>query len=294
MRGVAVPVDGGDLAALTWAVPQSVRPTPGDGLPVLAVHGITANAAAFGRLAAELAGRRRLIAPDLRGRARSAHLPGPFGLARHVGDLIAILDHLEIGRVILVGHSMGAFVAGLTAVRHPERVGGVVLVDGGLALPVPEGTDIDTVLGPAMARLGMTFAGVDAYREFWQAHPAFVNRWNEFTDAYVQRDLTGEPPTLRSACVEAAIRADGADVLRSTEALSAAHQLTRPARLLWASRGLMNESPGLYTAERLADLNAAMPARELAGENHYSILFSSAVREIVTEIDAVAEQSVHA
>ncbi|NDL57166.1 alpha/beta fold hydrolase [Phytoactinopolyspora mesophila] len=294
MKAAAVPVGGGELAALVWEASGEATHAARDALPVLGVHGITANAAAFGRLAAELGGRRLLIAPDLRGRAGSAGLPGPFGLARHVGDLIAVLDHLDIDRAILVGHSMGAFVGCLTAARHPERVGGVVLVDGGLALPMPADTDIDAMLGPAMARLGMTFADLDTYRAFWQAHPAFEDRWNEYSEAYIRRDLTGQPPALRSACNETAIRADGADVLGDPDTLGAVHRMPRPARLLWASRGLMDESPGLYTPERLAELNVPLPARELADENHYSVLFSSAVREIVAEIDAVAEQSVHA
>jgi pimeloyl-ACP methyl ester carboxylesterase len=283
----ALPVNGGDLTTLVWD-------GDADAVPVLGVHGITANAAVFARIAAELRGRRLLVAPDLRGRARSAHLPGPFGLARHVEDLVAVLDNRDIGRAILVGHSMGAFVACLTAVRHPERVGGVVLVDGGLALPISADTDIAAVLGPAMARLGMTFAALDDYRTFWQAHPAFDGRWNQYAEEYIQRDLTGGPPLLRSACVAAAVRADGVEVLRDPDALSAAHRLTRPARLLWASRGLLDETPGLYTPDQLAHLGVQVPARELVGENHYSVMFSSAAREVVVEIDAVAQQAVHA
>ncbi len=50
-----------------------------------------------------------------------------------------MIEKLDLGRVVISGHSMGAFVALLTAERHPALVADVVLVDGGIALPVPEG-----------------------------------------------------------------------------------------------------------------------------------------------------------
>jgi pimeloyl-ACP methyl ester carboxylesterase len=131
---------------------------------VLAAHGITANALSFGRVAEALAGRVDLVAPDLRGRAGSAGLPGPYGMAAHAADLIAVADHLGLDRVPLAGHSMGGFVVASTAAAYPDRVSGVLLVDGGVSLPVPAGVDVDAVLhaviGPAMQRLSMTFASV--------------------------------------------------------------------------------------------------------------------------------------
>lgn len=325
---LAVPVAGGELAVLAWAAAGGDGPAA----PVVGVHGITANATAFARIATEMAGRRDVLVPDLRGRAHSSSLPGPYGLAQHVRDLVAVLDHFEVPRAILAGHSMGAFVSCLAAVRHPDRVAGVVLIDGGLALPVPPDTDIATVLGPAMARLGLTFPDLESYREYWRAHPAFADRWNGYVDDYIERDLTGEPPELHSTCSEEAVRVDGAEVLQDPggtarrrmrepgspvkhpernggtswggvegagerdhqPVLGAVYALPCPGRLLWASRGLRDETPGLYTAARLDELGCPVPARELEGENHYSVMFSSAAAEIVVEIDAVADQAVDA
>ncbi|WP_304452536.1 alpha/beta fold hydrolase [Nocardiopsis sp. YSL2] len=285
-----VPVPGGALAVTRWG-------DPGDAparTPVLAVHGITANGHSFARLAAELAARGGppVLAPDLRGRGAGGHLPGPHGLGAHVDDLLAVLDAAGIERTVLVGHSMGAFVACLAAVRHPDRVAGLLLVDGGLGLPVPPGTDIDTVLGPAMARLRMTFEGPDDYRAFWRRHPAFADRWNTWVDHYVLRDLVGTPPETRSACDEEAVRTDGAQVLTDPEVLGAVHRLPCPARLLWTARGLMDESPGLYTPARLAGLPDDLVTVELPDDNHYSPLFSSTAALLAEQVHALAEQTV--
>ena len=70
---------------------------------------------------------------------------------------------------------MGAFVAVLLAARAPDRVSDLILIDGGVPLRLPanvtrEAISLD-VLGPAAARLSMTFADHGAYRDFWRAHP---------------------------------------------------------------------------------------------------------------------------
>ncbi|WP_316745439.1 alpha/beta fold hydrolase [Streptomyces sp. MK7] len=155
-----VPVPGGKLAV-------SRRPADDPGAPVvLALHGITANGVTWARVAHHLAGRVTLVAPDLRGRGRSGRLPGPYGIAAHADDMAAVVDALGVGRVVLTGHSMGAFTAALTAVRHPHLLTALLLVDGGVGFPVPAGLDPDelitSVIGPAMRRLSMTFPDREA------------------------------------------------------------------------------------------------------------------------------------
>ncbi|MBN3928697.1 alpha/beta fold hydrolase [Streptomyces verrucosisporus] len=274
----AVPVRGGELAVSRW---------PGAGEPVIALHGITANGRSFAALAAALGEDTPLYAPDLRGRARSAALPGPYGLTAHTEDVIALLDHLGRERAVLVGHSMGAFVAALTAARHPDRIAGVVLVDGGVGFPAPEGTDIDelleAVIGPAMRRLSMTFPDREAYRAFFREHPALGPHWNDDVQAYIDRDLVGREPELRSSCVLEAVRADGADVLAGPETVAAVRTAASagvPMTLLWAERGMLDEPRGLYDEDRLAaaglgpGAGSGVTVRCVPGANHYSVLLA--------------------
>ncbi|MEV4481720.1 alpha/beta fold hydrolase [Micromonospora coxensis] len=189
-----VPVTDGTLRVCRW--PGETGPT------VLAAHGITANALSWAPVADALAGRATLIAADLRGRAKSNALPGPYGLAQHADDLIAVLDHLDLDRAPIVGHSMGTFVAAAAALRHPDRVSSVLLVDGGVTLQVPEGADVDAILeaviGPAMRRLQMTFDSEEAYLDFWRGHPALSAAWSLAVRDYALRDLAGQPPELHS------------------------------------------------------------------------------------------------
>jgi pimeloyl-ACP methyl ester carboxylesterase len=281
---IAVPVEGGELAALHW-------PADAPGAPIaVLLHGITANAMAWARVAGALAGEFEVVAPDLRGRGASAGLPGPYGLEAHAADVAALLGHLGADEhpgadaAVLVGHSMGAFVATLTAVGAArDRVHGLVLVDGGLALPLPPGADVDAVLsavlGPSLDRLSMTFPDLAAVRAFWARHPA-VGPWIDVPSvaAYLARDMVGEPPALRSACVPEAVRVDGGDVLLNERVLEATTDLPVPTTLLWAPRGLLDQTPGLYDEVRLAQLGlepSGITAREVPDTNHYSVLWAS-------------------
>ena len=268
----AVPVAGGDLEVHRW---------PGEGPVVLAVHGITANGLAWAHVAGALEGSVQLVAPDLRGRGGSGTLPPPYGMAAHADDLVAVLDHLGVERAVLVGHSMGGFVVATTATRHPDRVAGAVLVDGGLALTMPEGLDVDAALdatlGPAIQRLSRTFASREDYREFWRQHPAFGDGWDEVADAYTQHDLVGTEPELRSSCALDAVRADGRDMLTNPDVPAAVHRTTCPTTLLWAPRGLMDEPQGLYDESRLAASGLdteRVPTVLVEDVNHYSILLA--------------------
>ncbi|MFJ3792068.1 alpha/beta hydrolase [Kitasatospora sp. NPDC090091] len=270
-----VPVPGGDLAVLRWPADDPAAPT------VVAVHGITANALAWFEVARTLAGRATLLAPDLRGRGASRAVGGPYGLARHADDIAALITALDLGPTVVAGHSMGAWITALTAVRHPGLVGRVLLVDGAVSFPLPEGVGeedaLAAVLGPALTRLSMTFPDRAAYRAFWRQHPAFAADWSDEIDAYTQRDLVGVEPELHSACVLEAVRTDGAQVLLDRDAATAVHRLPCPGDLLWAERGLFDEPQALYDEQRIAraglDPDRVVSASLVPDTNHYSILW---------------------
>src|SRR5271169_4700342 len=118
-----VPGDGVDLAFGYW---------PGRGTPVVALHGLTASHMNFVGIAERLAGRCALFAPDLRGRGDSDKPEGPYGLAQHARDVAAAMRAMGLGSSIIIGHSMGAFVATALAAMEPSLVSGLVLIDGGL------------------------------------------------------------------------------------------------------------------------------------------------------------------
>ena len=258
--------------------------TFGDGRKqVVAVHGITASAMAWPPVARQLSAEWTLVAPDLRGRGAAAELPGPYGLRRHVEDVCAVARQAGSG-VVLVGHSMGAFIALLAAAAEPDLFRKLVLVDGGLPFPPPpEGVSVDDVLratlGPAIERLSTTFASEQAYLDFFRAHPALAADWNDDIANYARYDLTGPPGELRSRVVGEAVREDGRDVLVLARRLP--RRLGRPARADRApARTPRHVRPGPRPARR-GDRRGSRPptartsrSRPCAEANHYTIVLA--------------------
>ena len=76
-----------------------------------------------------LADRFTVIAPDLRGMGDSDHCP-VYDPASFAGDLISVCGDLGVsGKIFIAGHSFGGYVTLKTALDHPDRVEGIVLID---------------------------------------------------------------------------------------------------------------------------------------------------------------------
>jgi len=104
---------------------------------VLCLHGLTRNGKDFDTLARRLSDRFQVVAPDQRGRGRSAYDPDPanYNLFTQSRDMWTLLDALEIQRVAVVGTSMGALMGVVMANQQPA---GLVLNDAGPEVD-PEG-----------------------------------------------------------------------------------------------------------------------------------------------------------
>jgi proline iminopeptidase len=98
------------------------------GPAVLLLHGGPGLTDYMEMLAPELDGWRAIYYQQ-RGHAPSA-TQGPFTVAQNVDDALAVLDTTGVDRAVLVGHSWGAHLALQIAIAHPERVAGLVLIDG--------------------------------------------------------------------------------------------------------------------------------------------------------------------
>jgi pimeloyl-ACP methyl ester carboxylesterase len=181
------------------------------------------------------------------------------------------------------------------ATEHPERVAGLLLIDGGLTLPMPADVDpqavANAVLGPAIARLQMTFPTREAYREWWSRHPAIAagDVDEDVLAAYSDHDLIGEEPELRSSVSEPAVRGDAAEWFEWGEP---AHRLTVPAKMLCAPRGLLND-PNPTQPKALGEAWAAEAAgqREVSAVpdvNHYTIVFGRRGAAVVADAIAAA------
>lgn len=100
----------------------------GAGDPVLLLHGFTGSSQDWRKVAAEWNSSFRVIVPDLRGHGQSGALTQPFRHQDAAGDMLALLDHLQIERCKALGISCGGNVLLHMAVRRPPCLTAMVLV----------------------------------------------------------------------------------------------------------------------------------------------------------------------
>ena len=99
----------------------------GAGRPLLLIAGLASDSQSWLPAVPALAARHRVIVVDNRGCGRTLPQDAPCSIARMADDCAALLGHLGLARVDVVGHSMGGFVAQSLAARYPEQVDQLVL-----------------------------------------------------------------------------------------------------------------------------------------------------------------------
>lgn len=283
VQRIAPTDDGIQLQVVTWG--DLTESTGGaDATPVLAIHGVTANARAFDGIAGALAPQRPVVAFDLRGRGGSdvpAADPALFGPERHVQDAIHVLDTLGLTQVDVIGWSLGAAIGLCLAARHPGRVRSLALLDPGLT----ESSELARAsLATVQQRLTRQYASMDAALETLRSGPALRGCDADATAAFLRADLRED--------------ADGSGTVRhvmTPETLAAERDAARPALtalvpliecpvlIVRATDPLLTPGDNLLSAadaERAVALfrrgngstqQGQAQAVDIAGTNHYTI-----------------------
>ena len=104
----------------------------GEGSPVVLLHGGLGSGEMFGPVLTLLAEQHRVVLVDLQGHGRTADIDRPLDLHAMADDVAALIDHLGIVGADVVGYSLGGGVALQTAVRHPEKVGRLVMASANI------------------------------------------------------------------------------------------------------------------------------------------------------------------
>jgi len=169
----------------------------GSGVPILCIHGAGSSALLWSDAVHDLARLGRVIAYDRRGCARSER-PRRYertSIAEHADDAAALLDAVAAAPAVVIGRSYGATVATDLALRHPDRVRVLVLLEG----------DAPRELAPATAewmdaladRLHevAAHAGVDAVAEALIGEVLGEGAWRSFPEE-PRRILTQNGPAI--------------------------------------------------------------------------------------------------
>jgi 2-succinyl-6-hydroxy-2,4-cyclohexadiene-1-carboxylate synthase len=140
----------------------------GTGPPLVLLHGFTGSAGIWDNLRAPLSEGFSTFAIDLPGHGRSGTPADPerLALSRFANDLRDVLDLLGIGRVALLGYSLGGRAALGFALKHTSRVAALILESTSPGMADP---------GERAARVASDMALADTIER--EGVPAFVDRW---------------------------------------------------------------------------------------------------------------------
>ncbi len=168
----------------------------GEGAPILCIHGGGSSALMWADAVEELARLGRVIAYDRRGCTRSER-PEPYertSVAEQADDAAALLDALAAAPAVVIGRSYGGAVAIDLALRYPERVRALVLLEGDALGLSPAGLQWTRAIRDRLREVAAR-DGVDAVYEALIDEVVGEGAWDSFPDE-VRRILTKNGPAL--------------------------------------------------------------------------------------------------
>ena len=185
------------------------------GVPIVCLPGITRNSRDFEDIAAHLAQHHRVLAPDLRGRGFSEHDSNwrNYHPQTYVDDVMSLLDHRKIDRVILLGTSLGGLVSTVLTKQHGERVVAVILNDIGPEVGAAGLERIKTYIGRMPPVASWDEAVAQARDIYGHAMPGLSNEeWRRLVRRGYREDEHGVPRLDMDPAIGDAARKVGAEL----------------------------------------------------------------------------------
>jgi pimeloyl-ACP methyl ester carboxylesterase len=186
-------------------------------LPVIAIHGLTRNAADFEGIAPLIAAAgRRVLAIDVRGRGQSDRAPDPmtYQPATYVQDVLALLQQAGIERAVFLGTSMGGLITMALAAVRSKAIAGAIINDVGPEVAKEGLARIAAYSGQPVDTPGWADAAAYAKRINEIAFPHYTDAdWDAFARRIFREGTEGAPVLDYDPDIAVPIKAAGAKAL---------------------------------------------------------------------------------
>jgi pimeloyl-ACP methyl ester carboxylesterase len=148
-----------------------------NGLPVIMLHGYTDSSVSYSRVLPLMSAKYRIFALDQRGHGDSDRPASGYKFSDFAADVVAFMDAKKLKKAIIVGHSMGSFVAQQVAVTAPERVEKLILIGSATTVRNNVVSDLQKAVGELKDSVPNEFAREFQYSVVHQPPPdEFMNR----------------------------------------------------------------------------------------------------------------------
>ena len=257
---------------------------------VLCVHGLTANCRCWDVIASSLAPDNTILALDLRGRGLSDKPSTGYSMRHHIQDIFYVLDDLKQEKMILMGHSLGAFISLAFAAHYPERTQKIILMDGGGQLTQDQWDKVTVAIKPSLDRLGQVFPSFDAYVALMKQAP-FLQPWSQATESYFQYESEAVEGGVRSRINPVNIQEEIKNIQQEVPS-EYYPKVTCPVLILRATNGILSSDDLVLPESAVEKMVSEIPTSRsvnIEGTNHFSILFQpneirdKAIQEFLTK-----------
>jgi pimeloyl-ACP methyl ester carboxylesterase len=257
---------------------------PGGDPPIVLLHGLSANANEFcGLIDAGLAPAHRVVAPDLRGRARTGVPDSGYAMADHAGDVLALLDYLGLEEVVLGGHSFGGLLSIFMAARHPERVSRVVVIDAAIEVH----PDVRDMLRASLGRLERVLPSTSAYLDQLRSASYMNGMWDNYIESYYRAEIRENPDGTAQSTTSSHAIAEALDGAQAEDWESLVAEVTQPVLLFNATEGYGPPgSPPLVPPEHAKRTARAFRDCKYVpiAANHLTMVFGANAARVTTGI----------
>jgi pimeloyl-ACP methyl ester carboxylesterase len=261
-------------------------------LPVLCMHGLTRNSADFDTIASHLAGSRRVISVDVRGRGRSDYDPtsANYQVETYVKDMFALLDGLALPKVVALGTSMGGLIAMVMANLQPQRFAAVIMNDIGPELD-PQGLDrIKRYVGKSRPIRSWDDAVAQTREINGAAFPNYTDdQWLAFTRR-LYREQDGVPVLAHDLAIGEAMQEQETNAVPPDLWPLFENIAHLPILVV---RGAISDLLSTDCVARMHQLSPTMKAAEVPDRGHAPMLDEpaavSAIDDFLSEVDTSAE-----
>ncbi|TGM05344.1 alpha/beta hydrolase [Leptospira jelokensis] len=162
---------------------------PGKKTPIICLHGLSGNLHSMEGIIKILNKQgHKVITYDLRGRGHSDKPLTGYGFENHTNDLNEIISFYHLKNPILLGHSFGCMIALRYAIKYPNQIKSMVLLDGGGLLSLKKRIQILKVLKQSFDRLDVVFPNPESYLQLVKNSPLIPN-WSKEIQNYFTKEL---------------------------------------------------------------------------------------------------------
>lgn len=244
---------------------------PGENETIIAIHGLTGNHMQLQYYINALKGDYRVIAVDLKGRGNSVPAETVTGIETHTENIIELIEQLNIKNPIIMGYSMGAFIAANVASRL-KKIIGIILLDGAAISDEHQ----KNIIEPSLGRLSKEYATPEEYiEEIRNIYGRLGVEWTDHLEEIGRYEIKEVNGICRSKSNERKIREDLSSFYEY-DPKQVFSKISCPIFLVH-SNGNIGTNPPLFLKEHYRDtLVYAKDIYKVTSEtNHYTLVFEN-------------------